>query len=980
LTLAFTALAMAGCGASGGGAETTAAAVSSDEADLAGTVEIGGGRKMYLECRGSGSPTVVLVSGLDTAADLWNIPGQPGPKVFPALSRSTRVCAYDRPGAPLAVGGPSRSDPVAQPTSPEDAVSDLHALLAAAGVPGPYVLVGHSYGGIVSRLFAATNPDEVSGMVLVDIVSPELRDSMTAGEWETWKLLNARKPEDIADYPDLERIEFDQSLDQIEAGGAIRQMPMVVLSADERYGPKMEAQAAEGELAGSVPADFGYVIDRANEEAQKQLAQLVTGAEHITETDSGHNMMIDNAPLVIDATRDTLDAIRAGRPTLTAPTETGADFAGLVDIGGGRQVWATCKGHGSPTVVLISGKGTGAEDWFESLDPDDPAHQTPGDDVSAGMGQVAASDDAVFPSIARTTRVCAYDRPDVRFSGEVTTPRPQPHTADLDVSDLHSLLAAIGEPGPYVLVAHSYGGLVAALYARTYPESVGGLVMVDTASEVMEDIVTPAALDRWDEANAATNDVVREGVMLKDAFARINAAGPMPKVPAIVLAADKPWRVDLIPPEQLQGEHLTFADWVAMVNRLGVNLGAKTITKTGSGHNIYLYNPKLVSDAIDEVVGDVRDASGRRDPAYCRAMRPTLGALVEDLKVPGAVVLVRSAKLGNCFLTFGTRSLAGDRPIGLNDQFRIGSNTKTMTGTVILQLVQEHKLSLDDPVSKYRDGVPNGENITIEQLLTMRSGLADYSASPELAQAMDATPDRVWTPEEVLALSFAQPPAFAPGQGYLYSNANTVLLGLIIEKVTGVPLEQAFAKRIFRPLGLTRTLLPARTSNALPRAHAQGYLFGTVAEFIEDDGVLPPDEAADANAGTLEPNDVTDVNPSWAWAAGAGISTTRDLARYVKALVAGELLNKKLQRQRLASVRSIDPDNPDSPAYGQAIVKYGELYGHTGELPGYNSFMGYDPKRDITVITWANLVAAPDGRLTSPLLSQAVIDALYPTP
>jgi pimeloyl-ACP methyl ester carboxylesterase len=293
---------------------------------------------------------------------------------------------------------------------------------------------------------------------------------------------------------------------------------------------------------------------------------------------------------------------------------SGADFAGLVDIGGGRKIWATCKGHGSPTVVFISGHGNGAEDWSLILDPDDPVHQTPGDDVSAGLGKIVASDDAVFPSVARITRVCTYDRSDIRFTGEVTTPRPQPHTVDLDVSDLHALLVAIGEPGPYVFVSHSYGGLVATLYARTYPDSIAGLVMVDTVSEVMKDLVTPGALDWWDRVSAATNDVVREGVMIKDAFAQINAAGPMPEVPAIVLVADKPFREDLIPPELLQGEHTTFADWVAMVNKLGVNLGAKTITKTNSGHNIYLYNPTLVIDAIREVVDAVRNGKVRVAP------------------------------------------------------------------------------------------------------------------------------------------------------------------------------------------------------------------------------------------------------------------------------------------------------------------------------------------------------------------------------
>jgi pimeloyl-ACP methyl ester carboxylesterase len=297
----------------------------------------------------------------------------------------------------------------------------------------------------------------------------------------------------------------------------------------------------------------------------------------------------------------------AASPSPSAPSLAGQDFAQLVDIGEGREIWATCAGQGSPTVVLISGHGNGAEDWSLIIEPDDPVLDAPGDDLSAGMGELVASDDAVFPSIARTTRVCTYDRPDIRVTGEVSTPRSQPHTVDLDVEDLHALLAAIGEPEPYVLVSHSYGGLVSTLYARTYPESVASLVMVDTVSEVMEELVTPGALQWWDDVNSATNDVVREGVLIKDSFAQINAAGPMPDVPAIVLVADKPFRTDLVPPEQLQGEHTTFDDWVAMVTRLGADLGAKTITETNSGHNIYMYNPELVIESIREIVDTVRD-------------------------------------------------------------------------------------------------------------------------------------------------------------------------------------------------------------------------------------------------------------------------------------------------------------------------------------------------------------------------------------
>jgi hypothetical protein len=146
---------------------SAAAGQAAVSGDFAGLIDIGRGRKMYLECRGSGSPTVVLVAGLKASAGDWNIAKPSEPTVFAAVAKFTRVCAYDRPGTPVGEK-PSRSDPVAQPTTAEDAVSDLHALLSAAGVAGPYVLVGHSYGGLVVRLFASTYPDDVSGLVLVD--------------------------------------------------------------------------------------------------------------------------------------------------------------------------------------------------------------------------------------------------------------------------------------------------------------------------------------------------------------------------------------------------------------------------------------------------------------------------------------------------------------------------------------------------------------------------------------------------------------------------------------------------------------------------------------------------------------------------------------------------------------------------------------------------------------------------------------------
>ena len=152
---------------------------------LARLVQLPGGRKIYLECRGRGGPTVVLVSGYGDGATTWSVldPGVRGPAVLAGVSRSTRVCAYDRPNTLLRPEGLSRSDPVAQPRTAADAVAELHALLRAARLPGPYVLVGHSLGGMFVRLYASTYPRQVAGLVLVDATYELLRDLLTPEQW-----------------------------------------------------------------------------------------------------------------------------------------------------------------------------------------------------------------------------------------------------------------------------------------------------------------------------------------------------------------------------------------------------------------------------------------------------------------------------------------------------------------------------------------------------------------------------------------------------------------------------------------------------------------------------------------------------------------------------------------------------------------------------------------------------------------------------
>jgi len=276
-------------------------------------VDIGGGRLMYIECQGSGSPTVLLISGADAASDLWHAADQKGPTVYDDVQKMTRVCAYDRPGAPHLDQTLSRSDPVPPPTSPQNGVDDLVALLKAADVPGPYVLVAHSFAGTIARVFAGEHPDQVKGIVFVDAFTPELRAQMTPAEWQIWKRVNARPADALKAYPDLERQNFDETLDQTAAAVALRPMPVVVLTASDKFIDIVPKLIKAGELPPDTPPDLGAVLDRANPKAQNELAALVPGAVHITDTHSGHNIMIDNAPMVIQAIRMVVDAVRAGQ-------------------------------------------------------------------------------------------------------------------------------------------------------------------------------------------------------------------------------------------------------------------------------------------------------------------------------------------------------------------------------------------------------------------------------------------------------------------------------------------------------------------------------------------------------------------------------------------------------------------------------------------------------------------------------------------
>lgn len=363
-------------------------------------------------------------------------------------------------------------------------------------------------------------------------------------------------------------------------------------------------------------------------------------------------------------------------------------------------------------------------------------------------------------------------------------------------------------------------------------------------------------------------------------------------------------------------------------------------------------------------------------PAYAASVQQRIARAMKENVIPGAVVSIVSPGRGDWSATFGTGTIGTDAPMAVADHFRVGSNTKTMTSTVILQLAQKGKLRLDDPIGRYRAGVPNGDKITIAELSEMRSGLYSYTFDKGFNETLDRDPGKAWTPDELLNIAFSHPVQFPPGERFDYCNTNTILLGLVIERLTGMTASQAFQQQIFAPLGLTQTSLPAATDASIPDPHPHGYAFGTNVSTIET-YALPPAQQAAAVAGTLKPNDETDANPSWAWTAGGAISTVGDLATYVKALVGGGLLDERTQKLRLDSIQPTDPAHPEAAGYGLGIARFGPLLGHDGQIPGFMTFMGYDPKTDLTIVIATNLAAVPSGEGSALTLLKAVMPVFY---
>ena len=365
------------------------------------------------------------------------------------------------------------------------------------------------------------------------------------------------------------------------------------------------------------------------------------------------------------------------------------------------------------------------------------------------------------------------------------------------------------------------------------------------------------------------------------------------------------------------------------------------------------------------------------DPA---AFQAVVEKAAKDLYVPGAMVVLRTPQ-GEFRAAVGTTELGAQTPPAADTHFRIASNTKTLTAALIVLLAQDGKLKFSDPVSNYVPDVPDGADTTIADLLKMRSGLYNYTNAPELADTLDADPAKAWTPQEVLAIAFKHPRDFAPGAQFMYDNTNFALLGVIAETVGGRPLAEQFKDRLFGPVGISQTSLPAIDDTSIPAPYSHGYMYGGSKYALVD--IPYPSEMQDQmRSGALKPTDYTYQNASYATAAGGAISTADDMATWIKALVSGEVFNPDYHEQWLNSLEAEDHGAPDVQKYGYGISyqRFGQdaaMYYHGGELPGFNSFIGHDPDNDVTLVIWTNLTVAPDGATTANALLPKVLDEVY---
>jgi D-alanyl-D-alanine carboxypeptidase len=313
--------------------------------------------------------------------------------------------------------------------------------------------------------------------------------------------------------------------------------------------------------------------------------------------------------------------------------------------------------------------------------------------------------------------------------------------------------------------------------------------------------------------------------------------------------------------------------------------------------------------------------------AVAQSTRPTrvaefeqaLQRVMDEYHVPGAVAGVSTPGVRPWLAARGMADVASGRPMTLEDHFQIRSVTKSFTVTVVLELARARRLSLSDTIDMYVPGVPNGNRITLAELAGMRSGVKNYTLVPAFGEEFVADPARQWTDAELLGLATPESPVFEPGEQYDYSNTNTVLLGMVVEKVTGRPLGRAFGGWLLAPLKLSSTRYPSSFDARRP---------------------APTPYQVDRETGDLEA--LPQANLSSLGPSGAIVTTLPDLLRWGRALGTGRLIGPRLLQLR-EGLATPATNGPEYERYGLGIGELRGWWGHSGDGFGFQAATFYDP-------------------------------------
>ncbi|MFE5036066.1 serine hydrolase domain-containing protein [Streptomyces sp. NPDC056683] len=345
-------------------------------------------------------------------------------------------------------------------------------------------------------------------------------------------------------------------------------------------------------------------------------------------------------------------------------------------------------------------------------------------------------------------------------------------------------------------------------------------------------------------------------------------------------------------------------------------------------------------------------------PAVARQLDAVVQHVMREADVPGVTVGVWTPGQRDYVRSFGVANKATGQKMSRDPYMRIGSETKTFTVTAVLQLVDQGRVGLDDPVGRYLDGVPSGDRITLRDLAGMRSGLFNYSEDAGFFKALTSDPQRSFTPRQLLGYAFRHPATFRPGEKFDYSNTNLILLGLLVEKVSGQRLGDYLQQHVLKPAVMRHTLFP--TGNEFPTPHAQGYT----------------DQTA-----TGKVTETAGWNPSWGWAAGAMISDLDDLHTWAGTVATGvfpdgtAMVSPAVQKQRLATPST----GIRGAGYGLGIFDVHGWIGHNGSLPGYESLTVHLPSTHTTVVVLLNTDIGYKGDIEpSTLFGEAVTRIISP--